>query len=530
MLLVRVVLGIGIAAVVLIFSFHPQIINEDANAVNIRTDTIISGNQLAHLYCQTCHLFPDPSLLDKKTWLGSVLPNMGWRLGIRDSAANPFKDMLPEEAAIVHSLGVYPETLAISNEEWAKIVAYYAAEAPEKPLPQKEEPPVAGHLSLFDVSRISPGEKPLPQTTLLKFNPMARQLYVGDAQKVLYVLDSNFNTHYTWFAESPPVDIDFPPNAFPRLLTIGEFSPSDQKKGKMYSLDSADTPASTDIYIQSLQRPVQFAAADLNMDKKEDLIVCAFGNNEGQLAWYDNFQTDKEHVLSPMPGARKVVVLDFNRDGKPDIMALMAQAREQLSIFYNEGNGQFSEKKILEFPPVFGVSYFELADFNKDGFPDILLTNGDNWDYSPIPKNYHGIRIYLNDGHNNFSEAWFYPMYGASKAMAGDFDKDGDLDIAAISFYADLDHPEHGFLYLSNEGNLKFNASITPEAADGKWLTMETGDFDGDGDVDIVLGSYYHNLTELRKLLSKGILDFPQLLLLKNNLKSGRDSVKHKRR
>ena len=32
----------------------------------------------------------------------------------------------------------------------------------------------------------------------------------------------------------------------------------------------------------------------------------------------------------------------------------------------------------------------------------------------------------------------------------------------------------------------------------------ETGDFDGDGDVDIVLDRITHNLTELRKLLSKG--------------------------
>src|SRR5690606_6968646 len=105
-----------------------------------------------------------------------------------------------------------PETQSVSNEDWTKIVAYYAAEAPEDPLPQKKVAPVARQLSLFEVSSISPGDKPLPQTTLLKFNHLAHQLYVGDAQKVLYVLDSNFNTHYTWYADSPPVDIDFPKN------------------------------------------------------------------------------------------------------------------------------------------------------------------------------------------------------------------------------------------------------------------------------------------------------------------------------
>jgi hypothetical protein len=195
----------------------------------------------------------------------------------------------------------------------------------------------------------------------------------------------------------------------------------------------------------------------------------------------------------------------------------MAQAYEGITIFYNQGKGIFKEKTALAFPPVYGVSYFELVDFNKDGFLDILLTNGDNWDYSAILKPYHGIRIYENDGRDHFKEIWFYPLYGASKALARDFDKDGDLDIAAISFYADLEQPEQGFVYLSNEGGgLSFKAFSMPEAAAGKWLTMEACDFDGDGDTDLFLGSYFHTVGEATKLMFKGILSFPQVLVLKN--------------
>ena len=155
-------------------------------------------------------------------------------------------------------------------------------------------------------------------------------------------------------------------------------------------------------------------------------------------------------------------------------------------------------------------------DFNKDGFQDILLTNGDNWDYSAILKPYHGVHIYLNDGQDNFKEAWFYPMYGTSKAVARDFDNDGDLDIAAISFYNDLDLPEQGFIYLENQGGFHFKAHSTPEAASGKWLTMEVGDFDKDGDEDIVLGSYFQTIGEMTKLVFKGVESFPQLLILSN--------------
>lgn len=38
----------------------------------------------------------------------------------------------------------------------------------------------------------------------------------------------------------------------------------------------------------------------------------------------------------------------------------------------------------MRFPPVYGSSFIELADFNNDQFPDLLYSNGDNGDYSPV--------------------------------------------------------------------------------------------------------------------------------------------------
>lgn len=484
-------------------------------------DSIRSGRPLALRYCGSCHLFPEPELLDKKTWVMGVLPNMAMRLGLRLPGQDTLKPLPPEEEKAVSDLHVYPETAVLSLEEWQKIVAYYESTAPAEPLPQKPYQPVTTGLPLFKVKEVAMGDKPVPQTTLLKYDQHTGQLYVGDAQNVLYVLDGRLQPgdallKNTWWIDTPPTDIDFPKNAAPRLLTIGVFSPSDQKLGRLMTIEKAAKPGSSVVNIRDLPRSVQFASADLNADGKEDAVICGFGNNAGKLFWLDGFDPAKEHVLKTLPGARKVEIADFNGDKKPDIMVLMTQAREELVIFYNQGAGRFKEKTVLRFSPVFGSSYFELADFNKDGSPDILLTNGDNWDYSSSNKNYHGVRIYLNDRKDNFKEAWFYPLYGASKAVARDFDNDGDLDVAATSFYTTLAQPEQSFVYLANEGRLRFKPFCTPEAAYGKWLTMEAADFDQDGDIDIALGSYFHTVGEMTQLLFKGITSFPQLLVLEN--------------
>jgi hypothetical protein len=71
-----------------------------------------------------------------------------------------------------------------------------------------------------------------------------------------------------------------------------------------------------------------------------------------------------------------------------------------------------------------------------------------------------------------------------------DFDQDGDVDIAAISFFPDYkDSPEEGFVYLENKGGMNFEASTFNGSADGRWIAMDVGDMDGDGDMDIILGS-----------------------------------------
>ncbi|GAC1419062.1 MAG: hypothetical protein NVS9B7_18410 [Flavisolibacter sp.] len=352
-------------------------------------------------------------------------------------------------------------------------------------------------LSLFTV------EKPAlnyenAATSFVKINDTGTtyRLVLSDALKhTTFFLDKHLQPLDSIFSTTTIVHLDYLKN---QLLEcdIGLLKPDNGKFGKaLYLSYNSKGKLEENIHplFQGLQRPVQISTADLNNDGLPDYVICEFGFLTGGLYWMENLGNGKftKHLLRAMPGAIKAYIQDYNHDGLPDLWVLFAQAEEGIFLFTNKGKGIFEQKEILRFPPMNGSSYFELADFNKDGYPDILYTCGDNADYSQVLKPFHGVYIFLNDKSNHFTQKYFFPINGCYKAIARDFDGDGDLDIATISFFADYARqPEEGFVYLKNDGNFDFKPYSLPGATVGRWLTMDAGDIDGDGKIDLVLGNF----------------------------------------
>ena len=396
-----------------------------------------------------------------------------------------------KDGKLLEEAVIFPTSPMLPEEDWFAIWDYYVANAPSRQPAQPTRPNATVGLKNFRARKFN-FHKGAPMTSLVKMESAQKRLFVGDSfAGILAAMDSTGRTLGRAELGNTPVGLTEETNG--RFVTlIGRMFPSEALEGSVIFVPK-DATGSAQTLLDKLRRPTHTAVGDLNQDGRADLVVCQFGNRLGRFSWFEartNGGFD-EHVLLNHPGATRSELRDFNSDGKLDIIVLMAQAREAIYIFYNQGGGQFRLDPVIEQPPTWGYAGFQVVDFNGDGFPDILTANGDNGDNPAPHKPYHGVRLYLNNGTNHFKETWFYPMEGAYDARAADFDGDGDQDIAAISFFPDFQkEPLENFVYLENRGGGRFDAHTAREADAGRWMTMDVGDLDGDGDSDIALGSF----------------------------------------
>jgi len=456
-----------------------------AFSCNIKTeeDKLPAGDQLVTRYCGSCHLAPEPALLDKETWKNQVLPAMARQLGLEVwQKTNYFQN----------------EKSAISLADWTQIVAYYDSLAPQH-LPAAKTPVSPNQdWSIFSLETPEINSSQMATTTLVVMDSSSKFIYTSDSETGgLYQWNRQLKQSRSMHLPSPAVQMNFGKNGSSILTCIGSMKAIDIPSGNVISEYNLDQNTLKSI-ASGLIRPIHTTSADINKDGLEDYIVSSFGHNKGGLFWLKQEvdKTFKTIAIREIPGATQSIAGDFNNDGWTDIMALFAHGDEGIWLFTNDKKGGFETKNVLRFPPVYGSNSFQLADMNVDGKPDIIYTSGDNSDYSRILKPYHGVYIFTNTGDFNFKQSYFYPINGCTKAIAKDFDMDGDIDIATIAFFADFsNNPSESFIYFENStgkngSTLSFAPHALPIHENGRWICMDANDFDGDGDPDIVLGNY----------------------------------------
>ncbi|MGI8638216.1 MAG: FG-GAP repeat domain-containing protein, partial [Segetibacter sp.] len=336
------------------------------------------GKALAAQHCQGCHELPDPSLLDKENWQ-KALAMMAPRLGIYSHNGKRYQIFTDIDQSF------YPEKPFMNSLDWQTIIDYYTEFASPVMQPPVRTKPIKKGLPFF--SLIFPGQLFFREgntASFIKIDTVEKphRIFVNRANSnTLFMLDGDLQLQDSLITNGTVVDIDFNRN---KLLacTIGDnLFGNNSKAGSLIPVEIKNGRISSNVrpLVDTLARPLNITPVDINGDGKKDYLVCEFGNLTGSLLWMENTGNSHfaRHNIRSLPGATKACVQDFNHDGRPDIWALFAQGEEGIFLFTNKGNGSFTEKQLLRFPPSYGSTSFELDDFNHDGFSDIVYTCGD---------------------------------------------------------------------------------------------------------------------------------------------------------
>ena len=468
------------------------------------------GYALAKQYCGTCHSFVAAASLDQLTWINKVLPGMAPKLGI---------GVFGEKDYINN--GNYGSG-KISFDNWMKIVAYYTENAPLQLEAARPPVQIQKGWSIFDLKKPAHPIYPAATTMLTSMDTIANTIYTSDGNtRFMYRWNNSLRLTDSVYMGSPAVSANFftDKNNTRKAVfaTLGTMGANDISEGYLLQYDVAKKQAAAnDTLATNLPRPVQSVAADINNDGLTDWVVCGFGHLKGGLYWLQQLPGGafRKNAILEKPGALQAVSGDFNQDGWTDLMVLFAHDDESIRLFTNDRKGSFVSSRILTFPPVYGSSGFQLADFNGDGLDDILYTCGDNADLSTILKPFHGVYIFCNKGNNKYEQTYFYPVNGCTKAKAADFDKDGDLDIASIAFFADFkNNPAEKFIYFEQDKALHFIPHSPPIEKEGRWICMDVNDYDSDGDLDIVLGNFAKSFVILKNYTPDWDVNTPYIVL-----------------
>ena len=163
---------------------------------------------------------------------------------------------------------------------------------------------------------------------------------------------------------------------------------------------------------------------------------------------------------------------DLNGDGLAD---LVVSTGSDILIFLRDGSGAFNSPKAIKLMSVY--TSVAAGDFNNDGKLD-LATISYNGNYN--------VAILLGDGTGNFSAPTNYLAgYGATAIGVGDFNNDGKLDVVtAHQLYDQV------YIQLGDGQGALGTPSNFPIPVGTNISSFGIGDFNGDGNLDVAIPNY----------------------------------------
>ena len=441
--------------------------------------------------CSDCHALPRPESFPRDQWHEEV--TRGYKYYARSGRTD--LDLPPLNATLSYFRSRAPEQVAFpeSKEAQNKLGTTFAPTNLSMPKNAGVIPEIA-HLRW---TRLDPDGAPLLLLCDMRYGYVAAaDLHAPQPHpQVLAKL------HNPVHAEPCDLNQD---NAIDLVVAdLGSSRPNDHDFGRIIWLRRQGEANRFDevVLASGFGRVADVRPADLDADGDTDLVVAEFGHYQtgGIVVMVNHSESGQpprfEQVkLDTRPGTIHVPVHDFNLDGHPDIVALVSQEYEAVDSFIAQGNGRFNRQTLWTASDLtFGVSGLDLVDMDQDGDMDILLTNGDAWDNIYVTPS-HGLQWLENLGNMEFEYHRLADMPGAYRALAGDLDLDGDLDVIAVAWLPAAvmplsvqSGPLVSIICLEQTQPGVF-VRHTLESGSPIYATLELADFDNDGDLDFAVG------------------------------------------
>lgn len=219
---------------------------------------------------------------------------------------------------------------------------------------------------------------------------------------------------------------------------------------------------------------------DVDNDGDQDVLFAAF--NIDSIGWLENLgnnQYGQKRIISEqVNGPETIIMVDVDLDGDGDIVSA-SYFDAKIAWYENlDGQGSFGPQRVIS-GDTRGTEYIDAADIDGDGDIDILSASRDNrvaW-YPNLGNGRFGAQVLV-------SEEQTVVTY----VMPVDIDGDGDLDIVANGY--DPDDASIGW-YENVDGDGTFGELILVTVDVSLPTAIDAGDFDGDGDIDLAVSNGY---------------------------------------
>ncbi len=219
-------------------------------------------------------------------------------------------------------------------------------------------------------------------------------------------------------------------------------------------------------------RPASVAAGDLNGDLVQDLALANAGDDTASVLLGNGdgtFQPAKSVYLGQGAAPQSVAIADFNRNGRPDLVVANTGANA-VSVLLGNGDGTFQAPVTLGA----GVSPSSVTagDFNGDSKPDLAIANtGSN-----------SVSVLLGNGDGTFQPARSFAVDGGPFLVTiGDVNRDSKPDLVV----ANSGSGRIAVLLGGGDGTFQTPVFMAPGNTLSVW-SIAVGDFNGDGSQDLV--------------------------------------------